>query len=225
MQGPQQPGMFSQHGGAQQPSPYGAPQVNGPAGAGVYGPQVGVVQQPQTGLAGMYPQPQPAPPPPQPAPAPSQPKSEEEVEARQALLLSEAKQGQTEVKLEMTKVASKLEEISSKVGGLVALGGVQDGAVAQAGVSMCRIMLLCVDRLTSCRRALRQGPAPCRCGAPPPTWRRGCCCTTSSASCRRTSASRRRSSSEATGLSHRMSKLQSCLRGTRGEEGRDKDGG
>ena len=36
-------------------------------------------------------------------------------------MLSEAKQGQTEVKLEMTKVASKLEEISSKVG--VTVGG------------------------------------------------------------------------------------------------------
>ena len=118
MPGHQQAGaMFGQ-----QASPYGAPQVNGPAGGGVYATPVGVVQQPQTGLSGMYPQsqpvppPQPAPPPTQPVPPPSQPKSEEEVEARQALLLSEAKQGQTEVKLEMTKVASKLEEISSKVG-------------------------------------------------------------------------------------------------------------
>ena len=115
-------GMFGQ-----QASPYAAPQVNGPAGGGVYATPGGVVQQPQTALPGMYPQsqpvppPQPAPPPTQPVPPPSQPKSEEEVEARQALMLSEAKQGQTEVKLEMTKVASKLEEISSKVG--VTVGG------------------------------------------------------------------------------------------------------
>ena len=209
MQGPQQPGMFGQPGGGMQQAPYGAPQVNGPTGAGVYGPQV---QQPQTG---MYPQPAPqqAPPPPQPAPPPAQTKSEEEVDARQALLLSEAKQGQTEVKLEMTKVTSKLEEISSKVGWG---GGGGGGGRDRVGVAMCLSHYSIFNRLTNFKRALKL--VPCQCGAPPPTWRRVCYYTTSSESCKRTSVSRRRSLSAATALSHRMSRLPSCWRGTRGEE-------
>ena len=101
--------------------------MNGPSGP--YGPQgqqygpMGQQQQQQQPGGGMYPQQQqqqqPA-----PAPAPQQLKAEtserekeekKETEAKQALILSETKQGQTEVKLEVAKLSSKLEEISGKV--------------------------------------------------------------------------------------------------------------
>ena len=110
----------------QQPDPYGTqqqqqqqPMMNGPSGPyGPQGQQYGPMgQQPQQG-GGMYPQQQQQPPPvqhQQPKQESSEKEEKKESEAKQALILSETKQGQTEVKLEVAKLSSKLEEISSKV--------------------------------------------------------------------------------------------------------------
>lgn len=56
----------------------------------------------------------PPPPPPQ-APPPAPPPQEPAVSSS---LLSETRHQQTEVRLEISKIASKMDEVSSKVGGL-----------------------------------------------------------------------------------------------------------